>query len=52
MGNFRHRDSTHTHACPDDRRDKITTGLAIVSTVDSTAERIGHERAIDDQLFG
>ena len=40
------------HSISADGCDVVTACLAIVAAVDLTAQRIGHERAVDDQLLG
>jgi len=40
------------HSTSADRRDVVAAGLAGVVAVDLAAQRVGQERAIDDQLLG
>ena len=40
------------HSSSADRRDVVAAGLAVVVAVDLAAERVGQERAIDDQFLG
>jgi hypothetical protein len=45
------RNSASGDARSGDRRDVVASGHAVASTTDPEAERVGHERAIDDQLL-
>jgi hypothetical protein len=47
----RQRDSASRHSTSVDGCNVVTAGLAIAGAVDPAAERVGDERAINDQLF-
>ena len=45
------RQPTRDHSGPADRCNVVAAGLSVVIAIDRPSERIGHERAVDDQLL-